>query len=206
MRSGQLNPDPSRFLRDHGVGETSHIDSSFEQILGKETRELGVAHQHRHDWRTAMSEHCQACLVQSSTEVGRVLSQRFLEFGCWILQQVECLETGTDDGRGNRVAKQVRARFLTQHVDHRFGRRRVSASASAEGLAQCAIDDVNLDVKHIRSPFPHCTKNACGVAFVHHDVRVGILVSECSNFVQRSNVAVHAENAVRDDQSHSGRL
>jgi hypothetical protein len=75
------------------------------------------------------------------------------------------------------------------------------ATTSALRLAQRRVDDVRLHAEHFRGAAASLAHDAGRVALVHQQVRVRKFLRQPLQLVQSRHVAVHAEHAVRHDES-----
>ena len=130
--------------------------------------------------------------------VARVLPQAVGERGV-ALHQVDSGDDGGDDGGRLRGAEEEGAGALGQPIDQPRAARDVAAH-DAYGLGERAELDVELlvDAEVVRRAAP-AAENARAVRVVHHDGRI-VLLGQIDDSGQRRDIAVHAEDAVRDDQ------
>ena len=123
------------------------------------------------------------------------------------LQQVEHLEGGGRDRRGDAVREQVRAGTLPQPSDDLPARRDVAAAGAAQGLAERTRHDV--DAIHDAAIFVRAAAvgadEAGGVRIVHHDQRP-VPIGQVTDIFEFRDGAIHREHAVGRDQTHSGIL
>jgi len=81
-------------------------------------------------------------LVSPARKQARVLEQLCAQLRC-VLQQLEHREAGGGHHRRNAVGEQVWTRTLPQPLDDFAARGNVAAAAAAQGLAECAGENVD---------------------------------------------------------------
>ena len=163
----------------------------------------GVAEHYRDDGVLA-GEQVEAFLGHAVPEelgVGEELAAQF----AGVFHEVQGLERGRDDGRGQRVGEQVGAGLLAEHRHDLAAAGDVAAGGAAEGLAEGAGVDVHAvrDAGMFRRAAAAGAHEADGVGIVHHDQGV-VLVGQVADRFERGQVAVHGEDAVGDDDLAAG--
>ena len=135
--------------------------------------------------------------------VGEELAAQF----AGVLHEVQGLERGRDDRRGQRVGEQVGAGLLAEHRHDLAAAGDVAAGGAAEGLAERAGVDVHpvRDAGVFRRAGAGGAHEAHRVGIVHHDQGV-VLLGEVADRFERGQEAVHREDAVRDDDLAAGRV
>lgn len=121
------------------------------------------------------------------------------------LQQVEDLEGGGGDDRGEGVGEEVRAGALAQQGDDLGAGCDVAAGGAAEGLAEGAGDDVDAvhDAVQLGGAAAAGADEADRVRVVDHHHGV-VPLGQVADLGERGDVAVHREDAVGDDELAAG--
>ena len=142
----------------------------------------------------------EAGLGHGVAEVGGVVLHAVGEFGGG-LEHFEDLERGGDDGRGDRVGKQIGPRTLAEQIDDFLFAGGVTAGRAAERLAERAGGEVDLaeqPAMFVGAAAARAEETG-GVAIVevHHGV---VFRGERMDLVELGDDAVHREHAVGGDE------
>ena len=116
-------------------------------------------------------------------------------------QHVDRLDAGGHIGHGHGAGKEEGPPALAQPLDDGAVARHQTAD-HAKGLAQRADLDMDAAVqaKVIDDAAPALAQHAFAVGVVHHE-HDAMFLGDVADLVQRRDVAVHAEDAVGDDQA-----
>ncbi len=119
-----------------------------------------------------------------------------------LAHHLEHLDAGSGDHRRDGVGEQVRAGTLAEHRDDLLLAGGESADRAAEALAQRAGEDLDLaaQVELLGGAAARLADHAGRVRLVDHHHGI-VLRSEGVDLIERSDVAVHREHAVGDDQA-----
>src|SRR3954447_14929045 len=138
---GHLGPDPRGAAWHDGEREADRVDAEIDEPA----RERGggdlVADHHRHD-RVLAGKDVEAELGHAGPEVGGVLAQRVAQLRGG-LDQLERLDAGRCDRRGDAVGEQVRTGALAEELDDLAPARDVAAARAADRLAEGPGQDVD---------------------------------------------------------------
>mmetsp|Transcript_65596 Transcript_65596/g.140220 ORF Transcript_65596/g.140220 Transcript_65596/m.140220 type:complete len:358 (+) Transcript_65596:63-1136(+) len=199
VRRAQLHADARLALRHHWEAEADDVDAPFQHLVGNLAGEASVAEHDRHDGAGVVTPDVKACLFHASSELAHVGLQLLDQVGVRT-QHPKDFQRSAGDGGCQGVREQIGAGLVPQHVDEDLGAGGVAAGGAAESLAQSAVDNVHLPAHsaQLRRAPPSSPQETCGVALVYEDLGV-ILLGYGADLLQRGDVAVHGEDAVRDD-------
>ncbi len=115
-----------------------------------------------------------------------------------LLGQINGLDRGGNDGWRQGIGEEIGPRALAHEIDDGFGCGDITAGRAAQGLAQGACEDINLDPgAGGRSPALWADE-AGGVAVIDQDEGI-IGVRQFPDFAELGEIAIHGKHAVGDD-------
>ena len=148
----------------------------------------------------------EAGLGEPGAEQARVLEQLCAQLR-GVLQELEHREAGGGHHRRNAVGEEVWTRTLPQPLDDFAARGNVAAAAAAQGLAQCAGEDVDArrDAAVLGRTPAAGSHEAGGVRIIDHHQRV-VARRQVADLAEPCNEAIHREHAVGGDEARARAL
>ena len=194
----ELGPDAGLALGDDREEEAHGVDALIVEGLREVLGQLGVEEHDRDDRRVAFLED-ETGFRQSLSPGGGVPLELVAPLRAPGQDLHDFDDPGYDDRR-NGVREQVRTGFLAAHLDKFAPPGNAAAGGPPESLAERRRDDVDLadDPAPLMRPPPGLADETRGVGVVDEEHGV-IFFAEGDHLVELGGVAVHGEDAVRDD-------
>ena len=202
MIGRQLRAD-TRLAGGHdGEEEPDDVDAFVVEVPRHVLRQLRVEQHHGHD-RAVAGLDDESRVDQPLAPELRVGFQLVAPLGAGA-EQVDHGDGRRRDGRRHGIAEQVGPRPLAAQLHDLLAPRHAAAARAAERFAERRRDDVDLPhhaEMFVAAPagFPDETRR---VAVVQEHQRV-VLLGQGADLVHRRQVAVHAEDAVGDDDANA---
>ena len=189
--------------RDRGRPDRLREDALGQQALAEGHRVVGLADHQRHDLRLG-PDRLESLGPQSLAEGRRIRPQAFDALGS-VGKQLERRPSGGDGGGRRGGREDERPRGVDEEV-HQLARAADVGAVAAERLAERADDHVDLvgDSGGRDRAAPAGSDAAGGVGLVDEQA-AAVAPSEVRELRQWSDVPVHREDAVGDDQRGASR-
>ena len=202
MTSWELNTNTSLALWYYWIIETSYIDTLFKELSCIYLRQLSIVKHYRTDstlgwFNIKTSSH------HLITEVVNVLNKLVMKFIA-LLQHLEHFKAGTDNTRCKWVREEVWTTALTKHVNDFLAASSKSSECTTKCLTECTCVDIHTIIGLAKFTYTMtcCTNDTSRVRLINHHESV-ILLSEVADLVNWSNITIHWEHTISNDDTET---
>ena len=124
-----------------------------------------------------------------------------------LLQHLEYLQRGTNDGRSQGVGEKVWTTALAEQVDDLFPSCRKATKGTAKRLTQRASINVHssVGIEELAHTMTGCTYHTCRMTLIHHHQSI-IFLGQIADLIHRSHITIHREHAIGHDDTEALRL
>ena len=199
---GNLYADAGLTLGNDGIEKSGDIDAFLLKCGGETLREGSVVEHDGADGALCGLD-VESGLQHLVAEIVDVFNEFIVE-GVALAEDIEGLDGGTDNRRRDAVGEKIRTTALAKHVDDLLSTGGEASDSAAECLAKCAGIDVDTPVSVVEFAYTvaRCSDHSGGMALVDHDECV-IFLGKFADLVHRSDVSVHGEHAIGDDNAEA---
>lgn len=198
-----LDTDTSLTLGDDGIAEANDVDTLLEHHISELAGKSGVTEHDGGNRMIVVTSKSEAGGGHSITEVVGVLADSLRKLR-GVHEHIEGGDTGTDESGRKGVGEEVRSGLVSEESNDLLGSAGVTTRTASHGLAEGGGQEVNttLGTSVLGGTTTGGTKVTSGVGLIDPDEGV-VLVSEVADLLEGSDITIHGEDTIGDDDSVS---